>query len=783
MGELVQASRVMPRLLRARWVWRPGVGVAIATMLIMLAYVVLSSWGLSREQVIERDFSGREAVVRLSAPVSPGPSTPLRAVYSAAGDAPVVLYSPGVRLTQDPQQRLLFQESDWSSAPFGFELVSGSWPNRPGEVVVTAGLDPGRGEDLSLLSGTVAMRVVGVVDDAYSNDPRILAAPGTWQSLPSKARTARTGLVASVSVLATSTQAPSLVKDLKAQRLSARADRATAVTDEQTWLAASPFSFTVPALLVPMLVVALGVSAGRARQRALVRRVVEVGGQQRTALGMVLVALLVVVTVGLCAGALGGWGAGHLARVVAARWNDRALAPYPALVGPATLIAASCTAGLAASMLQLRQPRAAAPRSARTVHRTARQWAALVSVGIGAAALMRMSSAGHAMLVGACALVAMALLAPEVVAAVARRIDRPTPHLRLGSRLISADRGATAEVILTMMVLALPLTTMVLLTTTGSAARAEALAPVGPGQLLVAGEGGLASPAPSAVRKTVTNALATTPDAVPTTLLVTESAWYEAGLGTNASVIAVATAADVEKVLGTPLTAEQRTTLEEGGALVWEPDGQLTIDGRPATPPIKTTTYRPMEEWSNQAGAVMLAEPARSRGITLRRGGTLYAAVSPGDVDRAQAAIREQGLDQSLLHRHHAPSQLLPPTALMASALLLVALMLGITAISSHTRTASLRRQYGRLVAIGADRSVVRRVQLVTQAVITSLATIAACSITVVAAATMLLRLSGTQINPPWVLMLALICSLITAQVLASLLALRGLRPELAREA
>ncbi|MEX1909534.1 hypothetical protein L6241_14705 [Janibacter sp. Y6] len=66
---------------------------------------------------------------------------------------------------------------------------------------------------------------------------------------------------------------------------------------------------------------------------------------------------------------------------------------------------------------------------------------------------------------------------------------------------------------------------------------------------------------------------------------------------------------------------------------------------------------------------------------------------------------------------------------------------------------------------------------------ITSLATIAPCSITVVAAATMLLRLSGTQINPPWIVMLALICSLITAQVLASLLALLGLRPELAREA
>ncbi len=152
-------------------------------------------------------------------------------------------------------------------------------------------------------------------------------------------------------------------------------------------------------------------------------------------------------------------------------------------------------------------------------------------------------------------------------------------------------------------------------------------------------------------------------------------------------------------------------------------------------------------------------------------------------MDSAVDAVLGRGLDQSLPHRYHPPRQPVTPAVLVASALLLTALMLGITAISSHARTASLRRQFGRMIAIGANQRVVRRVQIVTQAAITTLAVAGACTVTGLTVGAMLLRLTGTQVNPPWALLCALIGSLVVAQILAALVALRALRPELAREA
>ncbi|MEN3123998.1 hypothetical protein [Janibacter sp. LM] len=754
--------------------------MVVATVLILVSYVVVTSWGLSREQVLQRDFSDREAVVRVNAPIEPGANRSLRTIRESANGAPVVLHSASVRVSDDPDKRVRYQESDWSAAPFGFNVVSGHWPTSAGEVVVSQDLASAADDALSLLSDTVDVRVVGVADDAYSDGAFILAGPGTWESLPPEARTARAGLVASASVLTSQKEARTLVAEFRKQQVSAQTDRATSVTAEESWINASPFAFVVPALLVPMLAVALGVGAGRARQRAFVRRVLEVGGQRSTALGMVSSAFLVVVTLGVLAGYLLGWGLGHLARPVAESWNDRALAPFPGLLGPVAVMAVSALIGLAAGMLQLRPPRTGVGAS-RRANPAIRRWAALALACAAVVVAAWTSSAAHAMVVGAFTLIAIALVTPEIVSVVARKVERPTPHWRLASRLLRADRAVTTEIVLTMVVLALPLTTAVLLTTSGSSARAETLAPVGPGQILVAGEGGLAAPAPSAVSKTVAGALDTSSGVASSKLFVTDNTWYEVGPGKNASVIAVSTVDDVETVWGAPLSAGQKSTLEQGGALVWEPGADLQINGRMPSPPVKTAAYQPTEEWATQTGAVMLAEPARAQGVKLRSGGTVYAHVTTDAADRAVAAVREGGLDQSLLQRHHAPRQLLAPAVLIASAALLAILMLGITAISSHARTASLRRQFGRIVAVGADGGVVRRVQLITQWVITALAIVGASLVTMLTVAVMLFRLTGTSVNPPWGVLLLLVAALIVAQSSASLVALRQLRPEVLR--
>lgn len=780
MGELRRAARVLPRLLRTRWARWPGAAMVVVAAFLIVAYVTVMSWGLSQDQVHQRDHSGFEADVSVTEDVTPGRSTLLSAIREGAETSPVVLVTTDVRLTADPERRLHVRETDWTSATFGYHLVSGRWPERPGEVVVTDGLVPGGDRMLSLLSGSVEVRVVGVVRDDYSSGAQVLAGPGTWESWGAAVRRARPGLVASARILASRTEARRIAADLSRHRIGTSVLEAQEVRAEQTWIASSPFAFVVPAILVPLLATSLGAAAGRSRQRALTRRVVEVGGRGSTALGLVTCILVATTVIGVAVGLLAGWVAGHAVRPLIQIWDEQVLAPYPSLLRPAVLIAASSVGGLAVGLLPLRDrpaPRKRLPEGSRPV---LRRWGALLTAATAVVVVARIRSAGEAMVLGALAVVLLALLAPEIVSMVARWLDRPSPHLRLGARQLVSDRGAALEVVLTMLLVTLPLVTMIMLTATGESARAETLAGVGPRQLLVAGHGGLGTRAPAEVRTVVSEVLRSSEGVTSTELLVTDTTWYEVTNG-NASVIAVADPDDVEDVWGAPLSPLQRETLEHGGALVWVPGAEMSVDGRPARS-IKTTAYQPTEEWAHVTGAVMLAGPAREQGVTLRPGGTVHAHVTEADGDRVLDALRERGLDQGLVTRYHPPGQLLPPTALIASALTLTVLMVGVTATASHARTSSLRRQFGRMLAVGADRGFVRRVHVVNQSTTTAIALVGASLVTALSVASLLLRVQGSEVRPPWLMISALLVALVAAQSAAALIALRRLRPELHRE-
>lgn len=754
----------------------------VSTSLILIGYLVTSSWSLSQEQVIERDFSGRQAIVEVQGEVPPGDSRLLRTVQSTARGASVTVVSTGVRLSGQSDLDVLYQEADWSATQYGYELTSGRWPSRPGEVALTAGLTTSDGDELSLLSDRARVRVVGNVDDAYSDSPRILAGPGTWQSLPPGSAKAHEGLSAAITLPTTRTGADQLEAALKQRRIHTAVRMADQADRDGNWVADSPFSFLVPAITVPITAVGMAIASGRKAQRTLVRRVVEVGGRRKSALAMVRGALLASVLLGLVVGLLAGWGLGRVVVPVASLWNDRAAGPYPSLPGPFSIITVSALVGLALSTARLRLPATThtpTTRAARSPSR--RRWTALLS---GCATLIvasRISSPTGAMVVGTGVLLTLVLLVPDLVRALARILDRPAPHWRIGARLLAADRGVSAEIVLTTVVLALPLTLVVLLTTTGSTARSNALAEVGPGQLLVTSAGGLGKPAPEEVRAAVRETLRGSDAVTATVLYGTVDAWYEVFTG-NASVIAVETADDVERVWGTPLTSAQRATLDSGGALVWQPGHEFLVDGKRPSPSIPLTTYQPVEEWAHATGAVMLKPFAEERGITLDPGGTVYANVSSDDNARVVAAIRARGLDQSTIHDYHPPEELVPPAVLIASALVLTALMLGITAVAAHTRTASLRRIFGQIIAIGAGLSVVRRTQVLTQTVVATISVTGALLVTGTAVTVMLLRNSSAEVNPPWRTLLALVLALTAAQLAASALALRRLRPESIRD-
>lgn len=769
---------MVPRLMRSGWARRPLVIVALAVSLLLAGFIVTSSWTLSAHQVVERDFAGRDAAVDVLAPIPPGPSSRLRAVEDAAGQRPIRLNSSSVRLADQPGTTMLFAETDWSETSYGYRLTAGRWPTRPGEVVLTDAVDQnGEQQVLSLLSGEVHVQVVGRVDDAYGNEAAMLAAPGTWASLPQSIASARRDLTAQASVVTNKSDAKRLAADLKGRDIPTQTLWAARSTAESNWVSESPFAFVIPAVLVPMAVVALSVSSGRRRQQILVDRIVTIGGQPRMAVTGVRLTLGAVVLLGVATGIALGSVLGLGLTPLASRWNDHDPGPFPGLLWPTSLLSLSAVVGLLVSTRRLINVRDHRPRRTWSLPRGIRLWAALIAGCVTVVGAVRATDAILAMLVGGCLLATLALVMPEVVATTTRWLDNRSPHRRLGSRLLAGDRGTSAEIVLTTIVLALPLTTMVLLTASGSSARSNALAAVGPHQLLVADVGGLGVPAPRAVERSVATTMADQRDVASTRLFITVDAWYQVPVG-NASVLAVDSPTDVERVWGRPLTVAQRRTLESGGALVWQPDSAVLVDNRQPNPAIATTLYTPEEEWASHTGAVMLRRFGEQHGITFTRGGTLYSNVTDPAADAAFAALRKGHLDQSGIERYHPPKELIPPVALVASATLLTILMISIAAASSHARTAALRRQLGQLISLGAGAEVIRKVQFVMQAFITGLAALGAALVTSIATLSLLISHDSAQVNPPWLTLLATTGALVLAQIGVSLIALRRLRPD-----
>lgn len=783
MRELGPAVRLIPRLVRSPWARFPALGLIATVAVILISYVMATSWGLSHGQVVDRDFSGHSAKVVVDEDIDPGHDDILNAVEEAAPGQVWVLSSAGVQIAGSAGTRLLYQESRWGQAQFGYELVSGEWPQKAGEAVVTRDLRPSS-DMLSLESDVTNVRVVGVVDDVYSESPVLLAAPGTWESMPSSLARAHDRLTAQVSVLTSDERVAQVESALAEQGISTTAIHASDQQPEQNWIAASPYSFTVPALVIPLLVTVTTIFGGRRSHQRLVRQVVQVGGPRIAGTVMVAAALLIVVIGGVIVGGLTGWGLSHAARAVSSRWNGQVQAPYPSLMTPLAITAGSASVGWALCVVNLNSSYGTVrPRrlSTLTFPSRLRRWTALLAGCAGVLIAPRATTMAPTMALGTILLIVGALLTPDVLVHLSHRLDRLPLHRKMGARLLAADTRAVAETVLTMTIVALPLTVMILLTTTTATARSNSLAAVGPGQIAVHGGGGVFQPAPTAALEAAEAALQPSETADRAGLQLAPLAWYEAGVGRSSSVIAVDTVRQIESVWGVSLTNAQEALLNRGGALVVHPDAALTIDGRSPSPKIPTMVFAPTEEWANNTGAVMLTEELRARGVEVTSGGTVYSGVSNDQADAVLAALRERGLNQRAIDRYHPPTQILAPAAVVASAIVLAMLMLAVTVACAHSRTTSLRRQFGRFVAIGANGRFVRRAFLVSQVSITGISLVWAVLVTGLTVTVFVLRHGTAMVNPPWVLMSALVAALVTAQAAAGLIATRKLRPELDR--
>lgn len=192
-GQVRLTSRLARRLARSRALARSVAIVFVAALLVMAMFVTLRTLSLSGEQVADNELGRFGAKVGYGSGVSllPGDDTFLADLRSrvrdaGATDAEIVLSATDVQLNTTPARNVTALETDWTSRPYPerYELLSGRWPSRPGEVAVT---EPGDvrtpvGKTLTVL-GDVRLKVVATVDDRAADTTNLLLGPGTWAGL------------------------------------------------------------------------------------------------------------------------------------------------------------------------------------------------------------------------------------------------------------------------------------------------------------------------------------------------------------------------------------------------------------------------------------------------------------------------------------------------------------------------------------------------------------------------------------------------------------------------
>jgi hypothetical protein len=145
MASAVKLSlRLARRLARSRTTARSTLPVLVSSVFVVAAFVLLQSLALSDTQRVARDlgrFGAYAGFGSVAAPPGDGSLVPqLREAARSAGadDVMVALVSLDMPVA-GRKQHVTLREGDWGSRPFPdrYELVSGRWGARAGEVAVT----------------------------------------------------------------------------------------------------------------------------------------------------------------------------------------------------------------------------------------------------------------------------------------------------------------------------------------------------------------------------------------------------------------------------------------------------------------------------------------------------------------------------------------------------------------------------------------------------------------------------------------------------------------------
>lgn len=822
------SARLAARFARSAATARAASIVFVTAAFLLAIFVTLQSLALSGPQMVERDIGRFGASVGYGTIVArPGDdrvtSELLRAASRAgATEAMVFLSATNMQLDLAGSPREIgFHEADWVSRPFPdrYLLLSGRWPQRPTEVVVTEPDDIAvvPGADLWAMGRSVRFRVVGTVDDRYARTSAMLAAPGTWAQLqPDLGRrfpvlraqpvlfwsgSSEARVVAAFAAVAAARGGAQATNEAVAASLFVRARLAE--KRGQSWLERTPAAYTIPSLLLPFGAVWLAFGLNSRRFRGSLRVLTSLGVRRSIAAASLSLAAAWWCLVAAAAGAVAGLVIGFAARYVIAGVRDLPAGPVFDLSDPLLRLFVGVAAGATAAGVMLftgGRDAPAARRNAATAHGSGRASSArhLVAVAAWCASAVLaadLDSAAEASILAGVLTVAVLLLVPEFLELVLRLLPERGARTRLSRRRLAADRQrAVAAVAVLAVSLGGALGYLTLLTTLVKTLETKAYPAVLPGQVIVMDRSSIVFPPPAEVVAAVEASRITEGKPRVELRYLHELDGY--GNQTRVAsveetverIFAADTVADVEQLLTHRLTSQQAAVLQRGGLLVWadSPARDTATSGTvrlSVTSPTAsrllavpaTTVESGNAGWRIGTSGVLLTTTAHRRHLPLTTGATMYTRLSPGESRALQRAVATAGLDARTVEVYEAPPPVVPPAALIATAVALAIIALFSSLVAARGQARVLRGYLGRLISIGLPVAWARQVLLYQQAVVVVAATLLGVVIAVVPLVVAEIRISALVLSVPWTQVLLLIVSIYAATFLAALYSSRTL--------
>lgn len=824
------SARLAARFARSTATARAASIVFVTAAFLLAIFVTLQSLALSGPQMVQRDLGRFGASVGYGTIVArPGDdrvtSDLLRAASRAdATEAMVFLSATNMQLDLAGSPREIgFHEADWVSRPFPdrYLLLSGRWPQRPSEVVVSEPDDIAvmPGADLWAMGRSVRFRVVGTVDDRYARTSALLAAPGTWAQLqPDLGR--RFPVLRAQPVLFWSGNSEARVVAAFAAVAAARGGGAQPTNEVvaasllvrarlaerrgQSWVERTPAAYTIPSLLLPFGAVWLAFGLNSRRFHGSLRVLTSLGVRRSIAATSLSLAAAWWCLVAAAAGAVAGLVIGFASRYVIAAVRDLPAGPVFDLGDPLLRLFVGVAAGATAAGVMLftgGRDAPAARRNAATAHGSGRASSARHLVAVAAwfaSAVLAadLDSAAEASILAGVLTVAVLLLVPEFVELVLRLLPERGARTRLSRRRLAADRQrAVAAVAVLAVSLGGALGYLTLLTTLVKTLETKAYPAVLPGQVIVMDRSSIVFPPPAEVVAAVEASRIT--EGKPRVEL---RYLHELdGYGNQTRVVSVEetverifaadTVADVEQLLTHRLTSQQAAVLQRGGLLVWadSPARDTATSGTVrlsvASPSASrllavpaTTVESGSAGWRIGTSGVLLTTTARRRHLPLTTGATMYTRLSPDEARALQRAVATAGLDARTVEVYEGPPPVVPPAALIATAVALAIIALFSSLVAARGQARVLRGYLGRLISIGLPVAWARQVLLYQHAVVVVAATLLGVVIAVVPLVVAEIRISALALSVPWTQVLLLIGSIYAATFLAALYSSRTLR-------